>query len=213
MNNSKRKFNQFILRAFKIISLYILVSSVFPIIRIPFSILDNECTRNLNLVVENLAVGYLSGLFVYYLTVIQKNQEERKRRIFEIYNVFTQLRDVVCDLENDSVIGAPSSYKNFTNEVRQRFRNDLSERLNDCLLYKDILREEELVKIYEIMKMYPIIEAYSNCMQQPEMTRQLNTIKEVCQLIDDLLNPIIIELKKRGENIQSVNKKKKQPNV
>lgn len=213
MNNSERNCNQFILRGFKVVSLYILVSAVFPIIRIPFSILDSECTRNLNLVFENLAVGYLSGLFVYYLTVIQKNREERKRRIFEIYDVFTHLRDVVCDLENDGVIGAYSSYENFTNEVRQRFRNDLSERLKACLLYKDILREEELVKIYEIRKKYPIIEEYVNCMQPQEKTMQLNTIKEVCQLIDDLLNPIIIELQKRGENIQSVNKKKEQPNV
>ncbi|MBR3467728.1 MAG: hypothetical protein IKO89_08540 [Bacteroidales bacterium] len=213
MNNSERNCNQFILRGFKVISLYILVSAVFPIIRIPFSILDNECTRNLNLVFENLAVGYLSGLFVYYLTVIQKNREERKRRIFEIRDVFTNLRDVVCDLETEQVIGPFANYEYFTDDVYYMFREKLSKRLNDCFLYKDILNRKELLKIYKIRDKYPIIEAYSNCMQQQERTMQLNTIKEVCQLIDELLNPILIELKKRGESIQSVNKKKKQPNV
>lgn len=186
------------------ICLYVLISAVFPIIRIPYSILDNEGTKKLNLVLENLAGSYLAGLLVYRLTVVLKHKIGRKRRFGEINALFENMREATVLLEEQAGKRIDrfnlEDYKEFfTAKLRQRFCAILSESLEKANNIKDILTDKEDKKISLIKNTYHHIEVYYEFMDINHATMEFNALVKVCKLIDELLNSVIIEVQKKGK--------------
>jgi hypothetical protein len=198
MCNSRIKNNISILNIIGLVCIYILVTAIFPNLRIPFSILNEVNTDLFNHLVEALAVGYLSSVFIFYFTNTKRHQKERKRRIFEIYDLFNDMRDTVCFLEVEFGVRIDlwdcEYYAKYTDAMRKQFCEKLSICLENTTKYRNILTKQERNYINEIRKMYMSIEVYNGLMNSKEKTAHFNALKKVCELIDELMNNIKKEL-------------------
>lgn len=193
-------YSQNILKLVCIFCFYVLISYVFPIIRIPFSLLDIDATKNFNELAVDLSVGYLSGIFIYYLTIIKAHKDERKHRLKEIYDLFTDMSDAVFYLEKEFGKDADAldivDYENYTDEIHNNFIKILDKYLDRTFSYKEIFNQEEKDAISEIMRMYKGIEPYNKYMDYKEKNARYKTLKEVCQIIIERRNFITLEINK-----------------
>lgn len=140
-----------------LLCLYILVSQIFPSIRIQFSFWGENETSAFNSVMWTLAASFLSGIFVYYLTVKYKNKKERRRRKRELRAVLDEINRHVEHLESDldrskkqNVVMLKSLRPD---TIYQTFLNEMSKTLDKAFLYKDILLEGEAETLAEIRQL------------------------------------------------------------
>lgn len=193
-----RKNDAWVFYALTLFSVYVLVAAIFSGLRIPFSILGEEATKNFNEVAEALAVGYLTGMFVYYLTVIRSSRNERDRRIFEVSDVFNGLYDTVALLETEFgkriELCDLTDYTLYTKNLHDDFISMLTCNIEKALLYKNILTRDEQNTIYEIRRIYKGIEPYSGFMDETEQKMQWNALKKVCELINESRNSVLLEI-------------------
>lgn len=94
-----------ILISFVFISVYVLLAKVFEHLKIPYSFLSEKSTSELNEVLYSLAVSYLMGVFVYFVTVILFNMRERKNRKWEIYDLFQSFKQHINDYLDEKIEG------------------------------------------------------------------------------------------------------------
>ena len=198
MKRRSRGKRTYLLNVIGLLCIYIVVSAVFPFIRIPFSILNENSTEAFNKMTEALSVGYLSSIILYYLSIVRRYKKERKCRIFEIYDLFNDLYDAVVYIEKEFGKGIKlfscEDYCKYSNSTHEQFCKILSSNLGKAILYKDILTEQEQYTIFEIRKKYTGIEAYNTYMGQLEKSTNYNTLIRVCELINELRTYINLEL-------------------
>lgn len=84
-----------------LISFYVIVSNVFPETQVPYSVWDEATTERFNSIITSLSVSYITGLLVYYLTVIYKNKKERIKRRWELDTLVTEFTRALELLENE----------------------------------------------------------------------------------------------------------------
>lgn len=132
---------------FVLLSIYILVSSVWINIRIPYSLFDDKTTTQFNGCVEGLALNYLGGVIVFYLTVILKYKILRRKRKWELRDAIINLHNTLKVVEENFLyhpLGIDDFKEGFTPEVSETFTRNATEAIKRLLLYEDILTESEI---------------------------------------------------------------------
>lgn len=172
------------------VCIYILTARIFPCMQIQFSFLDIEGTNCFNSIMESLAVSYLSGVFVYYLTVILKNKINRNRQKWELYDTLKdhhKLEDITderWDLFNED------SYKKLTSEQVSKLINEYDHILKVLHRYDNILTEDELDCLHDISQNLNF-EAYCSNMRPIEIEKNVGQIKAINRCIIKLQNSFI----------------------
>ena len=175
------------------ISVYILSAMVFSEIQIPFSLLSANAMHEFNRIIEELAISYLMGVFVYYLTVILKNKNDRRRRKWELYDI---LKDSNC-LENTTgekwTIFDEESYKELTPEKVSELNKHYYEFVQKLHLYDVILTEEELDNI-SVISTNLAFEPYHEQMESKLISFNTKKIKAICKAVEKIQHSIINEI-------------------
>lgn len=172
------------------VCIYILTARIFPCMQIQFSILDIEGTNCFNSIMESLAVSYLSGVFVYYLTVILTNKRNRRRQKWELYDTlkdqhkFEYITGDRWDLFNED------SYKKLTSEQVSKLINEYDHILKVLHRYDNVLIEEELDCLHDISQNLDF-EVYNPYMQPIEIEKNVCQIQAINRCIVKLQNSFI----------------------
>lgn len=165
-----------------LVSIYVLVASVFPIIMIPFSLLNEQGTSSFNSIANSLAVSYLMGLFVYHLTVKRKNDKERKKRKWELDKLLTDISRHFEPVEDetgriDKITG--NSLKNLKKEIYETFIKNMTDSLDKAFLYKEIMNNAESDAFAEIRRLLGGIINPPSCMDDEEAKRNADALKKI----------------------------------
>lgn len=168
-----------------VISIYILVAKLFPILQIPFSFLDIEGTTCFNSIMESLAISYLSGVFIYYLTVILKNRIRRRRQKWELYDVLKDHHKVEDITGEKWTLFGEKRYKELTPEQVSGLIEEYDRIIKVLHRYDNVLTEEELDCLHDISQNLDF-EVYNHEMLPIEIEKNVGQIKAINQCIAKL---------------------------
>lgn len=204
----KKYFNKInILLVLAIVCIYILLANIFQNIRIPFRFLDIESTKAFNNCMNGLAISYLCGCFIYYLTIILKNKKERKRIFWEIHDLLEKYKQIpeifekeeylrINCIPNDEIF---SIYK----KNEQIINEQLSSLLEKSFLYKDLLLEKEIFQLCEIRRLMGGLSYKTDTMTDDDKKICIGNVKDICSIIYDLVNNIEKEAQKKKDGEKS----------
>lgn len=190
-----------ILVIFSFLCFYILSAQVFDCMKIPFSLFTDTETSNLNNVLCSLAGSYLMGVFIYTLTVILKNKIERRKRIWEIYDLFKKLEEntIYLDDKVGSDFAKNSSMEWFeqvyNQELNEYLIKNISSTLEKVNLYRYMLSDTEINLLHTIQTNL-CIDAFSSINTDNENKSNFKRLKQIYNSITLLNNGIIKEIKK-----------------
>ena len=188
-----------------IVSIYILLSSVFDCLRFPFSILSYDETKKMDTLLVNLASSYLTGYLVYYLTIIIKNKIERRKRKWELYDFFKTLEEANHFLEEEK---GTRMDKNFTNDwydwfinrynarIHEKYLHIINQALEKEYLYREILTESENDQL-QIIKNNINFTFPDKFMKEEEIQLHFSCLKIISECIIKLNNRIRKKIQKR----------------
>ncbi len=168
-----------------VVSMYILATKIFPILQIPFSILDIEETKCFNSIMESLAISYLSGFFVYLLTVILTNKRNRKRNKWELYDILKDHHKLEDIIGERWTLFDEDHYKGLSSEQVSKLINEYDRLLKVLHRYDNVLTEEELDWLHDISRNLDF-EVYNPYMQPIELEKNVGQIKEINKCIAKL---------------------------
>ena len=152
-----------------IISAYILSAMVFPEMRIHFSLLSADATDAFNRIIEALAISYLMGVFVYYLTVVLKNKNDRSRRKWELYDIVKESNYLENATGEEWPLFDEKSYKELTPGEVSRISKQYFGFVQRLHLYDAILTEDELDN-HSIISTNVDFEPFDMCMDAKQIT-------------------------------------------
>lgn len=177
-----------------IISAYILFAMVFPEMQIQFSLLSAEATQAFNRIIEALAISYLMGVFVYYLTVILKNKNDRSRRKWEL-NAIVKESNYLENIQGRDKwpLFNKESYKELTPDEVSKLNKQYYEFVQRLHLYDAILTEDELDNL-SIISTNIDFEPYNEFMDSEQITFNVEKIKAICKAVEKIKNSIIKEI-------------------
>lgn len=141
-----------------LICVYIHISRVFICIRIPFSFFSNTATNNLNNLLVDFATSYLVAYLVYYLTVVLKFKNERRKRIWELYDFFNNLEDVNKYIEKETGLRLDEGltlvwFKDcYDEKIHKTIMKIITEAIAKKDVYKDVLTLQEYDLLCEIKR-------------------------------------------------------------
>lgn len=165
-----------------LISFYIIVSNVFPEIRIPYSIWDEATTEIFNGIITSLSISYITGMLVYILTVVYKNKKERIKRRWELdalvkgLNRSLELIENEIDrLDNTRAETLRASDDNAFNV----FKEKLAKTLDGAHFCKDIMNEEEYEMISDIRRALSVLINPPSMMDNDESERCLQALRDI----------------------------------
>lgn len=171
-----------ILRLILIVCIYILFSKIFPILKIPYSFLEPDTNELFNNIIEELSIGYLSGYFIYFMTVEYKYMLERKKRKYELYDLSQEFAKAFEDVENATgriEVMEIDTYKNIcTSELIGQLHIELTSLLNKAYLYKDILLQNEIDYLGSIRRLVGGLEGYNEFANEKEVKARLITLQD-----------------------------------
>ena len=175
-----------------IISVIILLASIFNC-RIPFSLLNKTETESFNHIIEALAIGYLSGVCVFIMTVLFKNKINRRRFKWFVYDLFMKFSETKAYVEGE--LGVRTLDFNlfkeyYTIEVNEKFIELLEKALNEAKPFEDLLTDKES-KIIADIRTNIALEAPTPDMRNETITLNYNRFLSICKGIDKLSNGII----------------------
>ena len=170
-----------------LISVYIIASNVFPDIRISYSIWNETTTEIFNGVMTSLAVSYLTGMIVYGLTVVHKNNKERRKRRWELDALVTALNRVLEPLEE--TIGRfdrtdAKSLRKIKDDTFNTFIDNIVKTLDGVHFCKDIMNEEEYEKISDIRRALSVLINPPSAMDDDEVEWCLQALRDIRADID-----------------------------
>lgn len=170
-----------------LISFYIIVSNVFPEIRIPYSIWDEATTEIFNGIITSLSISYITGMLVYILTVVYKNKKERIKRRWELdalvkgLNRSLELIENEIDrLDNTRAETLRASDDNAFNV----FKEKLAKTLDGAHFCKDIMNEEEYERIADIRRALSVLINPPSMMDNDESERCLKALRDIRTDVD-----------------------------
>lgn len=161
-----------------VVSMCILMTRIFPILQIPFSILDIEGTKCFNSIMESLAVSYLSGVFVYYLTVILTYRRNRRRKKWDLNAVFKDYQSLEKLTGERWELFNEDCYKELKEKEITKLFNGYEYILKNLHYYDNVLTEEELDWLHDISRNLDF-EVYNPYMQPVEIEKNIGQIKEI----------------------------------
>lgn len=170
-----------------LISFYIIVSNVFPEIRIPYSIWDEATTVIFNGIITSLSISYITGMLVYILTVVYKNKKERIKRKGELDTLLKGLNRTLEPLEEaidrfdktDAKLLRESDDNTFNT-----FKDNLTKTLDGVHFCKDIMSEEEYERIADIRRALSVLINPPSMMDNDESERCLQALQDIRTDID-----------------------------
>lgn len=132
---------------------------------------------------EGLSIGFLTSFFVYYLTVLHKNYNERKKRRFELHDIIKEFAQSfeATEMELGKLqMAKVSDYKeNFNNTICKNLKDNLCKLLQQASMYRDLLDDQECEKLDEIRRLVGGIEEGSEYMSDIEAKMQLDSLVEL----------------------------------
>lgn len=176
-----------------IICVYILSAMIFPEIQIPFSFLSANATQVFNRIIEALAISYLMGVFVYWLTVILKNINDRRRQKWELYDILKESNYLEKATGEKWTYFNEERYKELTSEKVDELYQQYSKVVNRLHLYDAILTEEELDYLSQISTNIDF-ESYNKFMDPKQIAFNIKKIKAICEAIEKIQRSIIKEI-------------------
>lgn len=176
-----------------LICIYILFSNFFEFLKLPCCFLEASKVDTFNEVIESLSVGFLTGVFVYYLTVILKNRLERKKRKWELYCFFQELNDIMVFLETN--IGekyetslSPSWFENnYDSSIDNEIHSKVKKTFEKFDTLKHLLREEECDALYDINTNLIDLRSYEDIMTDMEVDLNCQRLRQICQSVSKLV--------------------------
>lgn len=161
-----------------IVSVYILTTRIFPWLQIPFSVFDEEGTLLFNNVMEKIAISYLVSVLIYYITMIIRNKNNRKRRRWELHDIlkdYHTLEDITSERWN---LFDEDRYKELTPEQVFKLKQEYEHILKELHKYDNVLTEEELDCLQDISRNLDF-EVCTSEMQPIEIEKNVGQIREI----------------------------------
>lgn len=162
-----------------IVSVYILTTRIFPWLQIPFSVFDEEGTLLFNNVMEKIAINYLVSVVIYYITMIIRNKNNRKRRRWELHDIlkdYHTLEDITSERWN---LFDEDRYKELTPEQVFKLKQEYEHILKELHKYDNVLTEEELDCLQDISRNLDFEVYYTSEMQPIEIEKNVGQIREI----------------------------------
>lgn len=171
------------------------MSSVFVCVRLPFSFLNEGETERMNNLLISLSSSFITGAFVYYLTVIFKNKNERKNRKWELHDLLKQLEVVNEYVEQDTGLKIDKGLtfewfkQNYNILIHGLFMQVINDVLEESNSYRYMLTDYENTQLDTIRRNICIFPPDKN-MDNDEIKNNFERLKQVCQSIYELNNSI-----------------------
>lgn len=193
-----------------LISFYVIVSNVFPETQVPYSVWDEATTERFNSIITSLSVSYITGLLVYYLTVIYKNKKERIKRRWELDTLVTEFTRALELLENE--IGridntSAETLRNCDEQNFNKFKGNLTKTLDSVHFCKDIMSEEEYERIADIQRAQSLLINSPSMMGDDESERCLQALRDIRTDIDILQKSVYHMMRKNNNKEKPRNNK------
>lgn len=187
-----------------IISLYILMTELFPIIRTPYSLLSEEQTRTFNSIMNSLAIGYITGYVIYLMTVTLKYKYERHRRFWEIHDLFAKFEEIeeyypqrIEQIPDDKILKT-------IKENGESITENLSSLLDRAFLYSNILSDKEVYLLCEIRRLMGNLPIKNEITTDQDDEEYVKKIKEIHYNIYELTNETERLAHRKGEIKESL---------
>lgn len=164
---------------------YIEISAVFKQIRIPFFLLPERYMDDFNNLMENLAVGILTGFIVYTVTVILQKYIGRQMHKWEIYDWALDLNDKVVNLIETEMgcdcmkIDEEMYMSHFDRKFYDNIYSQLTTLLSEGKPIEQYLNAEENKALCDIYK-YRKIEVYYKEMNDKQITEEKDKLRYLC---------------------------------
>lgn len=183
------------------LSIYIIIASLIPCLQFDAIFLSDETVRRLNDILQSLSVSYLMGVFVYYLTGPLRYKKERKKRIWELYDIYVSLQKVSDELvetmaDRQDLITIDIFRDRFRKENFDKFQRRSNSILEKLGLYRNILTEKEIEIIANVRKVTSI-EEFNEYMETEEIEMNHQTLTTLFRNITKLYNNICMEVRTR----------------
>lgn len=145
---------------------------------------------------KELAIGYLSGVLVFYLTVVLRTKIARNRRFWELYDFYNELNTLagIHFNERRSAIDENCFRETYTKEFKEKFESELTKMLRETIYFESIMTEEESILVGEIWKCKDI-DVPNDEMDEKQIRFHYERLQRVLSNIEKLVSLINKEVR------------------